>query len=238
MTLTSLTVKLFADGADLAGIAEYYQKPYIAGLTTNPTLMRKAGIDDYERFSRQALEIVRTKPISLEVFSDDFPEMRRQALKIHGWAPNVYVKIPVTNTRGESSAELVAELSRTGVKVNVTAVLTLDQVRIMAGALSQDVPSVVSVFAGRAADAGVDPEPLMISAKQEVSHLPRCELLWASVREVFNIYQAERCGAHIVTVTHDILAKAAKQGGRPLESVSLDTVKMFRDDAVKAGYSL
>lgn len=228
MTLSSLTVKLFADGADLAGIAEYYQKPYIAGLTTNPTLMRKAGVDDYERFSRQVLEIVRTKPISLEVFSDDFPEMRRQALKINSWAPNVYVKIPVTNTRGESSAELVTELSRSGVKVNVTAVLTLGQVRIMARALSRDVPSVVSVFAGRAAD----------SAKQEVAHLPECELLWASVREVFNIYQAERCGTHIVTVTHDILAKAAKLGGRPLESVSLDTVMMFRDDAVKAGYSL
>ena len=238
MSLDHIPIKLFADGADLKGITEYYHKPYIAGLTTNPTLMRKAGINDYERFSRAALEIVRTKPISLEVFSDDLAEMRRQALKIQSWGPNVYVKIPVTNTLGESTAPLVADLAKSGVQLNVTAIMTVAQVRMVVAALQPNTPSVISVFAGRVADTGIDPEPLMLKSKELAAALPSAELLWASVREVFNIYQAARCGIPIVTVTHDILAKAAKMKGMKLEELSLDTVKMFRDDALNAGYSL
>jgi len=238
MSLESIPIKLFADGADLAGILEYYKKPYISGLTTNPTLMRKAGIDDYEKFSCRVLEVVRDKPVSLEVFSDEFSDMRRQALKLSSLAGNVYVKIPVTNSLGECSSGLVRDLSAQGVKVNVTAVLTERQVATMACALDPRTPSVISVFAGRIADCGVDPEPIFAFARNELAGLPHCELLWASVREVFNIHQAARSGAQIVTVTHDILAKAIKHSGIPLDRMSLETVKMFRDDAIKAGYSL
>jgi transaldolase len=238
MSLDQIPIKLFADGADLKGITEYYHKPYIAGLTTNPTLMRKAGINDYEKFSRAALEIVRTKPISLEVFSDDLAEMRRQALKIQSWGPNVYVKIPVSNTLGEPTAPLVADLAKSGVQLNVTAIMTLAQVRTVVAALQPNTPSVISVFAGRVADTGIDPEPLMLKSKEIAAALPSAELLWASVREVFNIYQAARCGIPIVTVTNDILAKAAKMKGMKLEDLSLDTVKMFREDAISAGFSL
>ena len=172
MSLDHIPIKLFADGADLKGITEYYHKPYIAGLTTNPTLMRKAGINDYERFSRAALEIVRTKPISLEVFSDDLAEMRRQALKIQSWGPNVYVKIPVTNTLGESTAPLVADLAKSGVQLNVTAIMTVAQVRMVVAALQPNTPSVISVFAGRVADTGIDPEPLMLKSKEIAAALP------------------------------------------------------------------
>ena len=238
MSLDQIPIKLFADGADLKGITDYYHKPYIAGLTTNPSLMRKAGINDYEKFSREVLEIVRDKPISLEVFSDDIAEMRRQALKIQSWGKNVYVKIPITNTLGEPTAPLVADLAKSGVQLNVTAIMTIAQVRAVVAALQPGTPSVISVFAGRVADTGVDPEPLMLNAKEIAAELPSAELLWASVREVFNIYQAARCGIPIVTVTHDILAKAAKMKGIRLEDLSLDTVRMFRDDAVSAGYSL
>jgi transaldolase len=238
MSLDQIPIKLFADGADLKGITDYYHKPYIAGLTTNPSLMRKAGINDYEKFSREVLEIVRDKPISLEVFSDDIAEMRRQALKIQSWGKNVYVKIPITNTQGEPTAQLVADLANSGVQLNVTAIMTIAQVRAVVAALQPGTPSVISVFAGRVADTGVDPEPLMLNAKEIAAELPSAELLWASVREVFNIYQAARCGIPIVTVTHDILAKAAKMKGIRLEDLSLDTVRMFRDDAVSAGYSL
>lgn len=238
MSLDQIPIKLFADGADLKGITDYYHKPYIAGLTTNPSLMRKAGINDYEKFSREVLEIVRDKPISLEVFSDDISEMRRQALKIQSWGKNVYVKIPITNTLGEPTAPLVADLAKSGVRLNVTAIMTIAQVRAVVAALQPGTPSVISVFAGRVADTGVDPEPLMLKAKEIAAELPSAELLWASVREVFNIYQASRCGIPIVTVTHDILAKAAKMKGIRLEDLSLDTVRMFRDDAVSAGYSL
>lgn len=238
MPLARLPIKLFADGADLRGIIEYYRKPYVAGLTTNPTLMRKAGISDYEAFAREVLAIVRTKPISLEVFSDDLPEMRRQALLISSWGPNVYVKIPVTNTRGESTAPVVASLSAEGVQLNVTALMTVRQVREVASVLHPQTPSMVSVFAGRIADTGVDPEPLMRAAKEALAGLPAAELLWASVREVFNIHQAVRCGVPIVTVTHDILAKAIRMNAMDLEHLSLDTVKMFRDDAVSAGFTL
>jgi transaldolase len=207
-------------------------------LTTNPTLMRKVGVTDYEAFARSVLESVTDKPISFEVFSDEFAEMRRQALKIRDWQDNVYVKIPITNTRGESALPLIMDLAGEGVKLNVTAILTLDQVRGVSGALKREVPSVVSVFAGRIADTGVDPVPLMKESLQIVSALPKAELLWASVREVLNVFQAADCGCHIVTVPHDILAKAAKLGGMGLEELSLDTVRMFYQDAAAAGFQL
>jgi transaldolase len=236
--LERLPIKIFADGADLEGIVDLYRKPFIQGLTTNPTLMRKVGISDYEVFAKSVLESVTDKPISFEVFSDDFPEMRRQALKIRDWQDNVYVKIPITNTRGESALPLIAELAEAGVKVNVTAILTLSQVRGVAKALKREVPSVVSVFAGRIADTGVDPIPMMKEALGMISELPNAELLWASVREVLNVFQAADCGCHIVTVPHDILAKAAKLGGMDLEALSLDTVRMFFQDAEAAGFKL
>jgi transaldolase len=233
-----LRVRVFADGADKAGILSLNANPLIRGMTTNPTLMRKAGIADYERFAKEILQAVTAKPISFEVFSDEFPEMRRQALKIAGWQQNVYVKIPITNTRGESSLALVKELGRQGVQLNITAILTLDQVRGVAEALEPAVPSVVSVFAGRIADTGVDPMPLMRESLGILKAQPRAELLWASVREVLNIFQADQCGCHIVTVPHDILTKAQKLVGTDLRALSLDTVKMFAADAAAAGFSL
>jgi transaldolase len=236
--LEALPVKIFADGADLEGIIDLYRKPYIQGLTTNPTLMRKAGITDYEVFARSVLESVTDKPISFEVFSDDFSEMRRQALKIRDWQENVYVKIPITNTKRESALPLIAELAEEGVKVNVTAILTLDQVRGVAKALKRSVAAVVSVFAGRIADTGVDPIPLMKESLDLLTELPQAELLWASVREVLNIFQAADCNCHIVTVPHDILAKASKLGGMDLCELSLDTVRMFYQDAAAAGFYL
>jgi transaldolase len=236
--LSQLQVKLFADGADKKSMLELYANPLIRGMTTNPSLMRKAGVTDYEAYAREVLQTVKDKPISFEVFSDEFPEMRRQALKIAAWQKNVYVKIPVTNTRRESSAPLIRELSREGVQLNVTAILTLSQVRTVAEALNPAVPSVVSVFAGRIADTGRDPEPLMRAALALLENQPKAELLWASVREVLNIWQAEACGCHIVTVPHDVLAKAIKMGGMNMADLSLDTVKMFAADAASAGYSL
>jgi transaldolase len=237
-SLQSLRVKLYADGADLPGILALNAQPHIHGLTTNPTLMRKAGIRDYEAFARAALEQVRTKPISFEVFSDEFPEMRRQALKIAAWGENVFTKIPITNSRGESSLPLVRDLAAQGVQLNVTALLTLDQVRGVAAHLDPRVPAIVSVFAGRIADTGVDPMPLMQDARAALAALPRAELLWASVREVLNILQAEAAGCHIVTVPHDILAKAASLLGTDLTALSLETVRTFARDAASAGFSL
>jgi transaldolase len=236
--LEKLPIKIFADGADLEGIIELYRKPFIRGLTTNPTLMRKIGISDYEGFARSVLESVTDKPISFEVFSDEFPEMRRQALKIRAWQDNVYVKIPITNTRAESAIDLIRDLAAEGVKLNVTAILTREQVQAVAGALHREVPSVVSVFAGRVADTGVDPAPLMKESLKLISALPVADLLWASVREVLNVFQAAACGCHIVTVPHDILAKASKLGGMDLSELSLDTVRMFHHDAVAAGFRL
>jgi transaldolase len=236
--LEQLPIKIFADGADLDGIIDLYRKPFIKGLTTNPTLMRKVGITDYENFARSVLESVTDKPISFEVFSDDFPEMRRQALKIRDWQDNVYVKIPITNTRGDSAIDLIRDLAAQGVKVNVTAILTEKQVEEVAGALQKEMPAVVSVFAGRIADTGVDPIPAMKKSLALLRDLPQAELLWASVREVLNIFQAADCGCHIVTVPHDILAKATKLGGLDLKELSLDTVKMFYQDAVGAGFKL
>ncbi|MGO8763661.1 MAG: transaldolase [Limisphaerales bacterium] len=237
-TLKDLTIKIFADGADKKSMLELYANPLIKGMTTNPTLMRKAGLSDFEAFARDILQSVTGKPLSLEVFSDEFPEMKRQALKINGWGKNVFVKIPVTNTRRESSLPLIKELAADGVKLNITAILTLEQVRGVVQSLNPQVPSVVSVFAGRIADTGVDPVPHMAECKKIVQTLPHSELLWASVREVLNVFQANDCGCDIVTVPHDILNKALKSAGMSLGDMSLDTVKMFANDAKGAGFTL
>ena len=237
-SLNDLKIQLYADGADKAGILELYAKPYIKGLTTNPTLMNKAGIKDYEAFSKDILKTVTAKPISLEVFTDDLVDMKRQALKIASWGSNVYVKIPITNSVGLSCIPLVKELAQQGVNLNITALLTLAQVRDVAAVLNPNVPSVVSIFAGRIADTGVDPMPIMRAAGALLEGQPKAELLWASVREVLNILQAEESGTKIVTVPHDILAKAAKMLGTDLTALSLDTVKMFAKDAAAAGFKL
>lgn len=237
-SLQNLRVKIFADGADKAGMLALNSNSLIKGMTTNPTLMRKAGIQNYEAFAKEILAVVTTKPISFEVFSDEFPEMRRQALKIASWQKNVYVKIPITNTRSESALPLVRQLAGEGVQLNITAILTLDQVRSTAEALNPAVPSVVSVFAGRIADTGRDPAPMMRQCLEMLEARPKAELLWASVREVLNIFQADECGCHIVTVPHDILGKALKLAGMDLAALSLDTVKMFAQDALAAGFSV
>jgi transaldolase len=236
--LLELPVKIFADGADLQGIAELARQPYIDGVTTNPTLMRKVGLTDYESFARAVLNEVKVKPISFEVFSDDFSEMRRQALKMHEWQENIYVKIPITNTSGESSIPLIAQLAREGVKLNITAVLTPRQVKAVVAALDPTVPAIVSVLAGRIADTGVDPLPIMTESIKIVSDLPKAELLWASVREVLNVFQAAACRCHIVTVPHDILKKIVELAGKDLDQLSLDTVRMFHRDAAAAGFTL
>jgi transaldolase len=235
--LSSLGVKIFADGADLASILNLAQNPWIRGFTTNPTLMRKAGITDYESFARQLIELIPDRPFSFEVFSDDFIEMERQALRIASWGSNVYVKIPITNTRGESSAPLVHRLARQDVNVNVTAVMTLAQVESVLGSLRHGPPSCISIFAGRVADAGVDPLPILIGALERMRELPQVELIWASPRELFNIVQAGAIGCHIITVTHDLLKKLPLLG-RDLTEYSLDTVKMFFEDARAANFSL
>ena len=237
-TLKDLKVKLYADGADKKGMLELNANPLIQGLTTNPSLMRKAGITDFEAFARDVLQTITVKPLSLEVFSDEFAEMKRQGLKINGWAKNVYVKIPITNARGESALPLIKEFASEGVKLNVTALLTTEQVKGVAAALNPNVPAVVSVFAGRIADTGVDPLGIMTESKKILAGLPHAELLWASVREVLNIFQADDCGCHIVTVPHDILAKAQKMIGMDLTALSLDTVKTFSVDAKAAGFTL
>jgi transaldolase len=237
-SLNDLKVQLYADGADKAGILELYAKPYIKGLTTHPTLMNKAGIKDYEAFCKDILQSVTAKPISFEVFTDDLVDMKRQGLKIASWGSNVYTKIPITNSGGLSCVPLIKELAAQGVKLNITALLTLAQVRDVAAALNPAVPSLVSVFAGRIADTGVDPVPMMRAAGALLDGQPKAELLWASVREVLNIFQADECGCKIVTVPHDILNKAAKMLGTDLTALSLDTVKMFAKDAAAAGFKL
>ena len=236
--LEHLAVKIFADGADKETLLRLYTDPLIKGMTTNPTLMRKAGIADYEKFAHEILNTIKQKPISFEVFSDEFPEMRRQALKISQWQENVYVKIPITNTRSESSLPLIGDLSQKGVRLNITAILTTDQVRGVVDTLAPDVPSVVSVFAGRIADTGRDPIEIMRESQELVKTLPKAQLLWASVREVLNIVQAELCGCDIVTVPPDILKKARSLWQKDLADLSLDTVKMFADDASAAGFRL
>jgi len=235
--ITNLKIKLFADGADKAAMLDLYRNPLIKGFTTNPTLMRKAGIANYEAFARDILAEIRDRPISLEVFADDFDEMERQGRLIASWGPNVYVKIPVTNTRREPATELIHRLSHEGVRLNITAILTLEQVRCVAGALAGGAPSNVSVFAGRIADTGRDPVPLMAKAVEMVSVHPGMELIWASPRELLNIFQADSIGCHIITATPDVLQKLALVG-KDLDEYSLDTVKMFHTDAAKSGFQV
>jgi transaldolase len=235
-TIHNLKVKIFADGADAPEMLEMYSKPFIKGLTTNPTLMRKAGISNYRAFAREILAQIRDKPLSFEVVCDEFAEMERQAVEIAGWADNVYVKIPVTNTRGEASYALIRRLASRGVKLNVTALMTLVQVREVVSALNPDVAGFVSVFAGRIADTGVDPLPLMAAAVQMLKTRSKAELIWASPREVLNIFHADSIGCHVVTATRDILEKLPLVGYN-LDEYSLDTVRMFYRDAVAAGFS-
>jgi transaldolase len=232
-----LRIKVFADGADLNGMLTLSKDPLIAGFTTNPTLMRRSGVVDYATFAKEVLAQVTEHPISFEVVADDFDEMRRQARLIASWGNNVYVKIPVTNTQGDSSADLIRELSHEGLKLNVTALLSLRQVLTVARALENSPAAVISVFAGRIADTGRDPVPVMSAALEVLADLPRLELLWASPREILNVVQADSIGCHIVTVTHDLLNKIHGLG-RDLEDVSRDTVQMFHDDAQQSGLTL
>jgi transaldolase len=232
-----LKIKLFADGADIEDMRRLANLSYIQGLTTNPTLMAQAGVNNYESFAKEVLTFLKDKPISFEVFSDDFDDMERQANKIAGWGDNIYVKIPITNTKGDSSAALVKRLSANGVKLNITALLTLEQVNTVHDVLSPDVPAIISVFAGRVADTGRDPIPMMVSAKEILADQPKTELLWASPREVLNIIQADQSGCDIITATSGILNKLSKLE-YDLEKFSLDTVRMFYNDAQKAKYTL
>jgi transaldolase len=235
--ITDLRIKLFADGADKAAMLSLYRNPLISGFTTNPTLMHRAGITDYEAFARDILAEIRDRPISLEVFADEFDEMERQARLITTWGPNVYVKIPVTNTRREPAFDLIRRLTHAGIRLNITAILTLEQVRCVTAALAGGAPSNVSVFAGRIADTGRDPVPLMAKAVELVSAHPGMELIWASPRELLNIFQADSIGCHIITATSDVLQKLLLVG-KDLDDYSLDTVKMFHSDAVKSGFKV
>ncbi len=237
ISIANLKIKLFADGAERAQIVKFQSNPLIRGFTTNPTLMRAAGVKDYEIFAHEILELVKDKPISFEVFADDFVEMKRQAQKIASWADNVYVKIPVTNTKRQSSMDLVHRLAHSGVKINITAVMTLDQVRKGVAALGGGAPSVISVFAGRIADTGRDPVPMMAEAVKLVSAYPGIELLWASPRELLNVFEANDVGCHIITATEGILAKL-EIVGKDLDDYSLETVLMFYNDASRANYQL
>jgi len=232
-----LKVKLFADGAEKAGMLEMYHNPLISGFTTNPTLMKIAGVSDYEAFAKDILTHIPDKPISFEVFSDEFDEMERQALDIASWGENVYVKIPITNTKGESSVPLVATLSENGVKVNVTAMFTVEQVQSVIPGLSKGPGSYVSVFAGRIADAGLDPLPIMREVLGLIKDYPGIELIWASPRELYNVVQADEIGCDIITATNSILKKLSSLG-KDLNQFSLETVQMFYDDASEAGYTL
>jgi len=233
--LSSLKIHIYADGAEISGILELAKNPLIKGFTTNPTLMHKAGITDYEKFARDLLQNIPSHPVSLEVFADDFAEMRRQALIIAGWGKNVNVKIPITNTKGQSSTSLIADLVKEGIIVNVTAVMTLQQVEELSQVVSPSLTSIVSVFAGRIADTGVDPVPHMAKCRDLLKDVPAAQLLWASPRELLNIFQAEEVGCQIITVTNDVLAKL-KLIGKSLDAYSLETVEMFRRDALAASY--
>lgn len=236
-SIQQLNIKLFSDGADLDGILSMYKNPYIKGFTTNPTLMRKAGITDYEAFGRKLLAAVPDRPISLEVFADDLANMEVQGRKIASWGPNVNVKIPVTNTRGEFTGPLLKTLSNEGVILNITALMTVKQVEDVADCLHPDTPAIISVFAGRVADTGVDPVPIMVDCLHALKGKPKAELLWASPRELLNVFQADEIGCHIITATPDILAKL-KLVRKDLTEYSLDTVKMFFTDAEAAGFSI
>jgi transaldolase len=235
--MVDLKVKIFADGADRAGMLEMYRNPLVSGFTTNPTLMRRAGVKEYEAFARDILRSIPDRPISFEVFSDEFEEMEQQARRIASWGSNVYVKIPVTNTRGESSCPLIRALVHSGVKVNATALMPLAQVRQVGEAVADGAPCYVSVFAGRIADTGRDPLPLMAAAVELLRPYPNAELIWASPRELLNIFQADAIGCHIITVTNEVLRKLFLVG-KDLGEYSLDTVKMFYEDARAAGFSL
>ena len=237
MGVNDLKIKLFADGADLAGMLEMYADPKIKGFTTNPTLMNKAGVADYEAFSRELLAKIPDRPVSLEVFADDLAEMERQARKIASWGDNVNVKIPVSTTTGESTAPIIKTLAAEGVVLNITAIFTHDQVREIGAALSADTPAIVSVFAGRVADTGLDPMPHMAECLNILADRPKAELLWASPRELLNVFQADEVGCHIITATNDILKKLSLVG-KDLTDYSRETVQMFRTDAVAAGYSI
>ena len=237
LSIHELRIKIFADGADINSILKAADNPLIKGFTTNPTLMRKAGITDYEGFGRKLLEAIPGRPISFEVFADDFLTMERQALKMASWGENVNVKIPITNTKGQSSIPLIERLSRHGVKLNITAITTHSQVQQVAAAISPEVPTIVSVFAGRIADTGIDPVPYMVKAKQLLAGQTKTELLWASPRELLNIFQADATGCDIITVTNDILTKLHLVG-KNLETYSLETVNMFYQDAIAAGYTI
>ncbi len=231
------TTRIFADGADLEGILALSSDSRITGFTTNPTLMRRAGLTDYVGFARALLERITRHPVSFEVFADDPDEMRRQAHVIAAWGENVYVKIPVTTTSGEPLAPLVRELSESGVKVNVTALLTVAQVRLIVVAVRDGAPSYISVFAGRIADAGTDPVPIMSRAVEIMLDAPRSELIWASPREILNVVQANEIGCDIITVTHELIKKLDSLG-KSLEQYSLETVRMFHRDAAAAGFEL
>jgi len=232
-----LSIKLFADGADKSGMIEMYNNPLISGFTTNPTLMKKAGVKNYEKFARDILQVIKEKPVSFEVFSDDFNEMERQAREIASWGENVYIKIPITDTKGNYSTDLVKRLSDSGIKVNVTAIFMVEQVKKIIPSLLNSPGSYVSLFAGRIADAGIDPIPIIKKVIDTTKDKSNIEVLWASTREVFNIVQADKIGCDIITVTNEILKKLPLLG-KDLLQFSLDTVKMFYSDAKNAGYKL
>lgn len=232
-----MNVKIFADGADIETMIQMNAQSYISGLTTNPTLMRKAGISDYRKFAKEILSHIDVKPISFEVFSDDFEEMKRQALEIASWGENVYVKIPVTNSKGESASSVISFLTKEGVKVNVTAIMTLEQVNDVVNVFDSRVEGYISVFAGRIADTGRDPIPIMKEALTIMSNNPKLELIWASPRELLNVVQADQINCHIITATSDILNKLSLIN-KDLKAYSLETVRMFRDDAVSSGFTL
>lgn len=236
-SLAELTVKIFADGAEKKGMLELYRNPLIRGFTTNPSLMHKAGVNDYRAFAKEILAAIPDRPVSVEVLSEEFEEMERQALEIASWGGNVYVKIPIANPKGEPSYELIYALAQAGIKVNVTAILALDQVRDAAQALAGGPPGFISVFAGRIADTGRDPVPLMAAAVELLRPYPNLELIWASPRELLNIFQADAVGCHIITVTYDVLKKLPLIG-KELHERSLETVRMFYEDAEQAGYKL
>ena len=235
--VSDLTVKIYADGADIKAIKDLAQNPLIQGFTTNPTLMRMAGVEDYEAFAHEVLKEITDRPVSFEVFADELDEMEKQGLKIASWGKNVNVKIPITNTKGVSTAPVIKKLSDAGVQLNVTAIMTLDQVRLTAEALNPDVWSIVSVFAGRIADTGIDPVPMMKECKALLKDCPKAELLWASPRELLNIFHANESGCGIITVTPGLLAKL-KGVGKDLDQFSLETVEMFYRDATAAGYTI
>ena len=232
-----LKIHIYADGANKDEMIKRYKEGFVKGFTTNPTLMAKSGIKDYENFARNVLEVITDLPISFEVFSDDFNEMKKQALKINSWGKNVNVKIPITNTKKEPSLNLIKELLAEGIKLNVTAIFTKSQLVGLREVMSPKDDVIVSVFAGRIADAGVDPVPIMVEAVDMFNGLGGAKVLWASPREVLNVYQAEQCGCHIITVTDDLIKKIS-QRGKDLTDFSLETVKMFYDDAQKAGFTL